>query len=323
MANPVDKTSVAESAPTLHSSLTDIATQRASINTLTTQLSTNAAQVVQLEAQRRQLARTGARAAQLTKLDTQIANLRDMQISLAGRLQTTNDALANLREKIAVDTSPEQLIATLDGNVPILLLPVRLETRYFNNDTELHIRIYPDQVHLNGHEPDLTESELSAGKWYWEQRWSNPGASRDAWRTLVKAFGARRSCYLVDWLEPVNLEQIGADPSPQFPQRTMKSGSWTLPIQAIALPDRWVAVGYQETTEVFRKWGAGVPDALPVSLTPDPAGVASPPPEGELPIDEGMRWTIDYDRALTQGMAITVTDADLLANHKLKNGLTR
>ena len=300
--------------PTVNSSLTDMATQRATISTLTTQRSANATQVVQLKAQRQQLERTGASAAQLAKVDSQIAKLRDKQTSLAGQLRTANDALANLRDRMAIGVEPEQLVATLDGKVPILLLPVRLETRFFNDDTELRIRIYPDQAHLNGHEPELTDAELRAGKWYMEQHQNaaTPEIKREAWRALVQRFGARRSRWITDSVQ---------QPSPP----ATKSASWTRAIQAIALPDRWVAIGYQGATEVFRKWSLGVPDALAVSLTPIPGNEDEEPPlpDDELPIDEGMRWTIDYKRALAEGMAITVTDADLSANRKLKNGLTR
>ena len=43
---------------------------------------------------------------------------------------------------------------------PVLLLPVRLETRFLGND--LWVRIYPDQVCVDSHEPSST-----ASFWYW------------------------------------------------------------------------------------------------------------------------------------------------------------
>ncbi len=302
-----------------------MASKRATIAKLTAQMSANATQLARLDAERKRLARAGGNPAQLAKLDAQIAKSRDKQKSLADQLRAANDALADAREKIVVGTPPERMIATLDGGVPIVLLPVRLETRFFNNATELHIRIYPDQAHLNGHEPELTDAELRAGKWYWEQRWNavNADVTREAWRALVKTFNARRASWIVRALTPTNLGDLGSATPPQFPEPATKSAAWTRAIQATVLPDRWVALGYQGATEVFRKWSAGVPDALAVSLTPDPADIAPPPPDNELPIDDGMRWTVEYENALAQGMAITVTDADLGANFKLANGLTR
>ena len=50
--------------------------------------------------------------------------------------------------------------------MPVTLLPVRLETRYIgiaDAPTELRIRVYPDQVHVDAHQPRLTDGEIAAG----------------------------------------------------------------------------------------------------------------------------------------------------------------
>ena len=54
-------------------------------------------------------------------------------------------------------------VAAIAGNVPIALLPLRIETRFFNNATELRVRVFPDQVHVDAHEPELTSAERDAG----------------------------------------------------------------------------------------------------------------------------------------------------------------
>ena len=84
-----------------------------------------------------------------------------------------------------------------------------------------------------------------------------------------------------------------------------------------------MAIGYRGDTQLFRKWSTGVPDTLAVSSAPDPADIEPDPASDELPIDEGMRWTVDYDRALAQGMAITVTNADLPRLQSLVAGMSR
>jgi len=56
----------------------------------------------------------------------------------------------------------------------VALFPVRLETRFFTVATggsELRVRVYPDKVHVDTHEPDLTEQELLWGTHFWEETW--------------------------------------------------------------------------------------------------------------------------------------------------------
>ena len=57
---------------------------------------------------------------------------------------------------------------------PIVLFPVRLETRFFplpDGGADLRVRVYPDKVHIDTHEPALTEQEIVWGKHFWEQSW--------------------------------------------------------------------------------------------------------------------------------------------------------
>ena len=52
------------------------------------------------------------------------------------------------------------------GDLPLVLLPVRLETRFFtlaNGTTELRVRVFPDKIHLDSHEPELTADEQTWG----------------------------------------------------------------------------------------------------------------------------------------------------------------
>ena len=58
-------------------------------------------------------------------------------------------------------------------DVPAVLLPVRVETRFVTTGgrPELLVRIYPDEVHVDEHEPELTDDELAWGRAFWEQTW--------------------------------------------------------------------------------------------------------------------------------------------------------
>src|SRR4051812_24303354 len=96
------------------------------------------------------------------------------------------------------------------GDLPLVLLPVRLETRFFtlpNGTPELRVRIFPDKIHLDSHEPDLTADEQMWGQRYWQQNWragSDTVASSDAWRQIANRFGARRAAWIVRVLQPTN-----------------------------------------------------------------------------------------------------------------------
>ena len=56
---------------------------------------------------------------------------------------------------------------------PLVLFPVRLETRFFplpDGSSELRVRVYPDKVHLDSHEPKLTADEVTWGQHFWNRR---------------------------------------------------------------------------------------------------------------------------------------------------------
>ncbi|MEF8974842.1 MAG: hypothetical protein V5A21_01260 [Halapricum sp.] len=61
---------------------------------------------------------------------------------------------------------------------PITLLPVRLETRFVDQErttngdlSQLLIRVYPDQIHGDSHEEELTDDEVLWGQNFWATLW--------------------------------------------------------------------------------------------------------------------------------------------------------
>src|SRR5678809_397757 len=77
---------------------------------------------------------------------------------------------------------------------PAVLFPVRLETRFFSladGSSELRVRVYPDKVHLDSHEPKLTPDEVTWGQHFWEQTWraaGDPEREKAAWRQLADRY---------------------------------------------------------------------------------------------------------------------------------------
>ena len=198
---------------------------------------------------------------------------------------------------------PDVLVAGLDGGLPVALLPVRLEARYFDDGRELRVRIYPDQIHVDAHERELTGAERDAGEAYWRSRLA--GGS-DAWPALCGAVrGAPRAAWVAHALTPTNLGQPG---DPAFPSVDERPTVWSRPAVAKALPQQWVLVGTRAGTELFRVWTKPVTRDLPVS--PDP-GDETAPREGELPLQDAARWLADFDVAEQAGMAVRITGADV------------
>jgi hypothetical protein len=213
---------------------------------------------------------------------------------------------------------------TLDARTPILFLPVNIETRFMDGTAtadavrgapELWVRIYPDQIAINSHELELTNQEIADGKTYWDNLWraGNPPPSLDAakapWRGLASLYGSQRAAWIALQMQPTNLAQqpvnpvpdgANPNPAPVYPQPPVRQSSWTEPAIADALPDAWTVVTVSSgQTAQFR--GGPITIDLAVGLTPG-GGVFAP----GSPVDPGMKWLVDFDTALSVGMALKI-----------------
>lgn len=82
----------------------------------------------------------------------------------------------------------------MNTNTPILLLPIKIETRFIelvDSSKELWVRVFPDRVFLDSFEPRLTVKEVKAIKKYI----NNP--DENTWGELVAAYGVYRATYLI------------------------------------------------------------------------------------------------------------------------------
>lgn len=118
---------------------------------------------------------------------------------------------------------------------PLALFPVRLETRFVPTDggrRELRVRVYPDKVHIESHDPALTADELVWGRRYWTLQWqagTDDTALRAAWRMLADRFGAPRAAWIARALTPSNAASRPTG-TPDFPtsapQRRRRALRW-------------------------------------------------------------------------------------------------
>lgn len=215
------------------------------------------------------------------------------------------------------------------GDLPLVLFPVRLETRFFKVSdavTELRVRVYPDKIHLDSHERALTTDERTWGEHYWQQDWlagDDMTARTNAWRQIADRFGAARAAWIARVLTPTNPLQRPGE-SPIFPDvETTPAGeddAWRHAPQARLLPDRWIAVLHSGGSVVSSV--PSNPIRRPLAVGPDPKAEAldneaeAAIRAGErLAIDDGMKWMVDFIAAEEAGMAlrIQVTPATLAA----------
>lgn len=199
---------------------------------------------------------------------------------------------------------------------PLILLPIRLETRFFG--AELWIRIYPDTVHVDTHEPELTRDELRWGRHFHEQLWRAAGddAQREAaWRQLAERFGAPRAAWVARQLTPLNetdrprapLPPVAPLPiAPRFPEAPARPAAqadetWTRAPWSRVLPDRWLASAFGQGQLIASVTGRAIPDPLPVGPDPQLSITESP---AAAPLDASVGWMVDFAAAEAVGMAL-------------------
>lgn len=210
------------------------------------------------------------------------------------------DGIRAQAEHLRVGDDWDAMAQALRGDVPVALLPLRLETRHLSDaeggGPRLAVRIYPDTVHTLRHLRGLTEAERRGGQDYWAAQAQGEGGHEAVWRRLVGAYRAPRAEFIVRATDPA------AGDGPQAASHLARQTLATL------LPERFCAVGYAAgRREVFRVWAEHrVPDALPMGPELDPALATRAEAAGAL-FGPERAWMFDFDAAVAAGMAIVVT----------------
>ncbi|HWO64976.1 MAG TPA: hypothetical protein VNO31_33575, partial [Umezawaea sp.] len=91
----------------------------------------------------------------------------------------------------------------LSHDFPVLLGPVRVETRF--TQSELLIRVFPDEWSVTKLEPRPTRAELTALDAYWAALWASGGSAvgeEQAWHELVARIPAGRAAWLLRNRQP-------------------------------------------------------------------------------------------------------------------------
>lgn len=211
---------------------------------------------------------------------------------------------------------PEMLAELCKGDRPLALFPVRLETRFFaqpDGSSELRVRVYPDRIHIDSHEEELTAAEKTWGQHYWTQIWqagSDVEAQKSAWRQLADRYDPQRAAWIARQLRPKNMPpREGTDP--EFPRvATVEEGqdsAWRSAPKARLLPDRWLAIVQSGGRPVIAIKGRDIRPELAVAPDPQVDAAETPDvPDDQVAIDPGMRWMIDFDEAEAAGMGLRI-----------------
>lgn len=145
----------------------------------------------------------------------------------ASQFEAVKGRLEGVWKQILPLTDPRERINAWPDRIPILLFPLRLETRFKRNTTndpaggpssELWVRIYPDDCLIDTFEEDLTEMERESARRYWSFFWAAAGdesRQRAAWRDLVAAHGSGRSGWIIEHYQPLNPFDVPPVPAPE------------------------------------------------------------------------------------------------------------
>ncbi|HSM56504.1 MAG TPA: hypothetical protein VK879_10155 [Candidatus Sulfomarinibacteraceae bacterium] len=198
-------------------------------------------------------------------------------------------------EEFLAFTNPIENISSLQDDCPILLFPLRLETRFKKivrdgaTRDQLWVRVFPDEIAVNSFESDLSEAEVRNARAYWLARWAagkDLDDNRGAWRALAAAHGPGRAYWLTQTYTPTNLGDepergddelilaIGTEEAPSEPALSALIAYW----QAV-----WRANGDAAALEAA--WDdlvGAVGEARATALVEahKPANLADPPPPG-------------------------------------------
>ena len=230
------------------------------------------------------------------RADALNADLLQMQVeALTKRLQREQQSLADL-QAVATKARDAALAGgagfdLLSSRHPLLLLPVRLETRFawmragqitFDADAALErvllVRVYPDEIHDDSHDPHLTAEETEALVEFRKKlllvRDLQP--LQDLWKELAARVGPMRA----QWIGEAAIARL---------RPARRATRMSLANIARLLPDRWVAVAAMQDGSVLSAMSR--PLAEPLETGPSP---------------EGMAWMTEFAAAEKAGMAIVI-----------------
>lgn len=216
---------------------------------------------------------------------------------LARRIETADATLRDVIGRLHLAIDP----CDADPTLPLLLLPVRIETRFTPDRASLRVRIFPDDIHIDQLDRGVTDEERAAAISYWTAIWrAHEDASGTAWRALVAAVGRQRATWTATATRPTNLATRQADPTPMFPATEPRTKRAAV---ARLLPDRFTAVAIQGPRRSTATGNPIAPETI-VGLFADDGSELKD--VAGLKMIAGAEWMADYAEAERVGLALTL-----------------
>lgn len=180
--------------------------------------------------------------------------------------------------------TPSNRLIKTTKSYPVILFPVRLETKYVGD--KLKIRIYPDDILINSHNSNLTSEEaIELDKYKNEfNEADNNDKKAEVFLGLTNSVGYERALYFHAIKENENEIEVREDNILTVPNINL-------------LPDYFVVSHYKDGISKQIKCKS-IPENLKVLFNNkgDNKGIFS----------NGKNWLNDYDEAVRNGMAITI-----------------
>ena len=242
-------------------------------------------------------AQPSAAAGALSAARTNLAALRGQVTQLRGQVESAETAQARsntsaqwaaAREQIRtrlLGVQPDDLFNGLEANVPLVLLPVRLETSFaVDGSSLLHVRIFPDDVHIDGHDEELTATEAALGAAMWAGSADIlafgetpptpppgpdlPDGRRARWVSLVRMLGGPRAAWVARATRPAQSAGGATAATP-----ATKPQAYVRPAVARGLPDRWLVRAYTGGAVIGQAWTS--PVGVDLHMAPDPQATSA------------------------------------------------
>ena len=166
--------------------------------------------IERLTRERAQIARASrpgdeSAAKQLRTLDEKIMQAGKRRDALLKKKLELSDVLRDALVRFGDTADPVKEAAQLDQGTPLLLMPMRLETRFIGSD--LLVRAYPDQWAIDAFSDKLTDQEIENVRRFWTSWFragGDEGMRRSAWHALVSSHGSGRGEWLIEQYKPLN-----------------------------------------------------------------------------------------------------------------------